>query len=229
MFKMDIDDVPPVPQAKTDFGWRQKVVSVVALITIGIWVSLPFGSEYAFSDFGIVAFLPIVIFYGSTILPPSRLADLPWDIILLLMGGNGLSKIVSESGLMRVIENLMQNALGHMALWPSLLVVNLCVLVIDFFLTHTVSSMITEPIVCAFSALSGHMPLYAMLACMTTTASQILPVSSFPNICASTLVDDSGRQYVKTSDVIKWGITITIVSFTSVMTVYFGLGLAYGM
>jgi phosphate transporter len=73
------------------------------------------------------------------------------------------------------------------------------------------------------------MPLYAMLACMTTTCSQIMPVSSFPNICASSLVDDGGQHYVKTSDVVKWGITVTIVAFTSTMTVYYGIGLIYGM
>jgi phosphate transporter len=123
----------------------------------------------------------------------------------------------------------MTDLLGTMSLWTSILVVNLCVLVIDLFLTHTVSSMITLPLVCGFAADTGHVALYAMSACMTTTASQILPVSSFPNICVGSLQDENGNYYVTSSEVIKWGGLITVVIFALVMSVYYGIGLAYGM
>ena len=228
-FKMDLKSVPPVPTAKTDFGWRQILVSVVSLATIAIWISLPFGGEKVFSDFGIVGFIPIIVFYGSTILPPSRLADLPWNIVFLLMGGNGLCKVVTESGLMAIISDLMKDLLGKQVLWVSVLIVNICVLVIDFFLTHTVSSMITLPLVCDFAATSGHLRLYAMAACMTTTASQILPVSSFPNMCTVSLTDASGRSYLTSAEMIKWGILITVICVAACMSVYFGIAYAYGM
>ena len=228
-FKMDIGEVPPVPPAKTDFGWRQIFVSIVSIGTVIIWISLPFGGNKVFSDFGIVGFIPVILFYGSSILPPARLADLPWNIIFLLLGGNGLCKVVTDSGLMAFASNLMTQLLGEQALWVSILIVNLCVIFIDFFLTHTVSSMITLPLVCKFSALSGHLELYAMSTCMTTTASQILPVSSFPNMCCSSLQDDNGKSYVTSKEMIIWGVIITIACVASVMSVYFGIGLAYGM
>lgn len=228
-FKMDIDEVPPVPPAKTDFGWRQIFVSVVSVGTIAVWISLPFGGDKVFSDFGIVGFIPVMLFYGSTILPPVRLADLPWNIIFLLLGGNALCKVVTESGLMQVASDLMTSLLGNQGLWVSILVVNLCVIFIDFFLTHTVSSMITLPLVCRFSALSGHLELYAMSTCMTTTASQILPVSSFPNMCCSSLQDDGGKNYITSKEMIVWGIMVTIACVVSVMSVYYGIGLLYGM
>jgi di/tricarboxylate transporter len=227
--KMDISSVPPVPAVKTDFGWRQILVAVVALATIAIWISLPFGGKTAFSDFGIVAFIPVLFFYGSGILPPSRITELPWNIIFMLMGGNGLGKAVAESGLMDVVSRLMRGMLGEMSLWTSVLVVDICVFVIDFFLTHTVSSMITLPLVCAFAAHTGHIRLYAMSACMTTTALQVLPVSSFPNMCASFLQDARGRPYVTSVEVIKWGAMVTCACFTAVMTVYHPIALAYGL
>jgi anion transporter len=228
-FKMDLASVPSVPPSKTDFGWQQILVSVVSIATISIWISLPFGGDAVFSDFGIVAFIPVLIFYASGVLPPRRLADLPWNIIFMLMGGNGLGKAVAESGLMGVIARLLEQFLGEMALWTSVLVVCACVLVIDIFLTHTVSSMITLPLVCAFAATSGHLRLYAMAACMTTTALQVLPVSSFPNMCASALQDPYGKPYVTSSEVIKWGVSMTFVCFASVMSIYYGIGLAYGL
>jgi phosphate transporter len=116
-----------------------------------------------------------------------------------------------------------------MSLWTSILVVNICVLVIDIFLTHTVSSMITLPLVCGFAANTGHVGLYAMSACMATTASQMLPISSFPNICVGSLQDANGNYSVKAVDVIQWGCPITAVFFTLVMSVYYGLGLASGL
>lgn len=228
-FKMDLDIVPPVPAVKTDFGWRQIVVCIVSLGTIGVWISLPFGGNKIFSDFGIVGLIPMLLFYGTGILPPTRLADLPWNIIFLLLGGNALCKVVTDSGLMYVVADLMKALLGDFNLWVSILVVNICVLVIDFFLTHTVSSMITLPLVCNFAATSGHLRLYAMSACMITTASQILPVSSFPNMCTVQLQDSNGRYYITTNEMICWGILITVVCLIACLSIYYGIALAYGM
>ncbi|OHT14819.1 Sodium:sulfate symporter transmembrane region family protein [Tritrichomonas foetus] len=228
-FKMDISSVPPVPAAKTDFGWRQIMVSIVAVATIAVWISLPFGGNNVFSDFGIVGFIPVIIFYGSGILPPSRIAELPWNIIFLIMGGNAVSKIVSESGLMKVANDLMTQLLGDQSLWVSILIVDLCVLIIDVFLTHTVSSMITQPLVCGFAAHSGHLGLYAMSACMATTCQQCLPISSFPNICTVSLQDANGKNYLTPAEVIKWGLCVTTVCFLSVISVHFGIAYAYGL
>jgi hypothetical protein len=96
-FGLDIDNVPPVLAANTEFGWWQVLGSVVALGAIAVWVSLPRGGSSMFSDFGIVEFFPVLTFYNSTILPPSRLAALPWKTILKLLGENKLSKAVSNS------------------------------------------------------------------------------------------------------------------------------------
>jgi phosphate transporter len=225
-YPIDIQEVPPIPDVKTDFGWRQIFVSIVSIAIIVIWITLPFGAEKVFSDNGIVGFLPMIIFYGAGIIQPSQITELPWHIIFLLMGGNALSTTVRKSGLNDVVSDLMQDMLGDQSLWVSMLIINLIVIIIDFFLTHTVSSMITEPIVATFARTTGHLELYCMSACMTTTASQILPVSSFPNMCCVSLQDDNKKEYVSSSEMIKWGITITVVCFTLVMTAHYGIGLA---
>ena len=228
-YKVDIEQVPTIPKAETEFGWRQVYVCVVALGTIAAWISLPFGGYKAFSDFGIVAFIPVIAFYGVGLLSPSNLSELPWNIIFLLMGGNALCKVVTESGLMQIASDLMKSLLNGMSLWVSILAVNSCVLVIDFFLTHTVSSMITLPLVCMFSADSGHLRLYAMSTCMITTASQILPVSSFPNLCCVSLQDEQGKNYITSRDMIIWGILVTLTCLVASLSVYYCIALAYGM
>ncbi|KAH0790127.1 Sodium:sulfate symporter transmembrane region family protein [Histomonas meleagridis] len=228
-YKMDIDQVPPVPNSKTEFGWMQWFVGIISLGTIAIWISLPFGGNKAFSDYGVVGLIPVLMFYGIGILNPSKITELPWNIIFMLMGGNALCKIVTDSGLMEVAKNLLESLLGGTSLWVSILIVNACVLVIDILLTHTVSSMITLPLVCTFAANSGHLALYAMCACMTTTASQVLPVSSFPNICTVSLQDDTGKNYLTSKEMIIWGIIVTIACLIACVSVYYGIGLAYGM
>lgn len=225
-YPIDIQEVPPIPDVKTDFGWRQIFVSIVSVVIIIIWIVLPFGADKVFSDNGVVGFLPMIVFYGTGIIQPSQITELPWHIIFLLMGGNALSTTVRKSGLNDVVSDLMKDLLGDQSLWVTMLIINLIVIVIDFFLTHTVSSMITEPIVASFAKTSGHLELYCMSACMTTTASQILPVSSFPNMCCVSLQDDNKKEYITSSEMIKWGITITIVCFALVMTVNYGIGLA---
>ena len=224
-YKIDIKEVPPIPDVKTDFGWRQIFVSVVSVAIIAVWIALPFGAEKVFSDNGIVGFLPVIIFYGAGIIPPAQITELPWNIIFLLMGGNALSTTVQQSGLKDVVSDLMTDMLGKQSLWVSMLIINLIVLVIDFFLTHTVSSMITMPIVAAFAKNTGYLELYCMSACMATTASQILPVSSFPNMCCVSLQDDNKKEYVKGNDMIKWGLLITFVCVGLTMSVHYFLGL----
>ena len=76
---MDIEMVPPIQPANTDFGFRQIFVSIVSAGTVALWISLPFAGNKAFSDFGIVGFIPVILFYGSGLLAPSRLLELPWN------------------------------------------------------------------------------------------------------------------------------------------------------
>lgn len=229
-YPVDIKGIPTIPESKTDFGWRQIFVSVVSLVVIIIWICLPFGAENVFSDYGIVGFLPLIIFYGSGILPPSKVAELPWNVIFLLMGGQVLSKMVKLSGLMDAISTLMTELLGHQTIWVTMLIVNICVLFIDFFLTHSVSCLITMPIVANFAGKrGGHIGLFCMCACIATTSSQVMPVSSFPNMCSFSVTDDTKKEYFTSAEFSKWGITITAVLLACVMTIYYGIGIAYGL
>lgn len=228
-YPIDIKEVPDLPDVKTDFGWRQVTVSLISVLIIITWIALPFGADKVFSDFGIVGFLPLLFFYGTGILPPTAIRDIPWHILFILMGGNALSKTVSESGLMEWISEKMTSILGGKSLWLSILIISTIVILIDFLLTHTISIMITMPLITAFAATTGHLRLYAMCACMVTTSSQILPVSSFPNTCCVSLEDDAKKEYITISELKKWGLLITSVFFVCVLTIYFGIGYLYGM
>lgn len=229
-FPIDVSSVPAIPETQSDFGWRQIFVCVVSFATIVVWIVLPFGADRVFSDYGIVGFVPLLIFYGSGILPSRKIADLPWNVIFTLFGGSVLSKIVQMSGLMDAISNTMAKVLGKQTLWVTILIVNICVIVIDFFITHSVSCQITMPLVANFAAKrGGHIALFCMCGCMATTASQIMPVSSFPNMCSFSITDDTKKEYFKSQEFIKWGITITGVLIACVMTIFYFIGYEFGL
>ena len=229
MIKNDVPKVPPFQKVNTDFGWRQIIVSIVTVATIVIWIVLPFGAENVLADNGIVGFIPFLIFYGTGILPGSRLADLPWNILFLVMGGNALGYVVEHSGLLHLVSSLLQSWLGGQSLWVTLLILDIFVLVINVFVSHTVAATILLPIVCEFALNDPHMRLYAMQACLATTASQILPVSSFPNLCCVSLQDKNGKEYLKTTHIMKSGSMATAICFVLLISVQYGIAVAYGL
>lgn len=226
LFKNDVAEVPKFQAAKTDFGWRQIVVSIVTVVSIVIWIVLPFGAEDVFGDNGIVGFLPLIIFYGTGILPQSEIANLPWNIIFLVMGGNALGYVVEHSKLLSLVSDLLQDVLGDTSLWVTSLIIALFVIIINIFVSHTVSATILLPIICDFAKNKPNLRLFAMIACVATTSSQILPVSSFPNLCCVSLQDKNGNEYLSTKDVLKSGGLATAISFVLLMSVLYGLGVA---
>lgn len=229
VYKPDVNEVPKFVAPKTDFGWRQIVVSVVSLITIIIWIVLPFEVHKVFGDSGIIGFIPLLIFYGTGILPPSQIAKLPWNILFLVMGGNALGYVVRESTLLTIVSDLLEKLLGKTSTWVTFFIISLFELLINVFISHTVSATIILPIICKFAQYNPHLILYTLGAVAATTASQIMPVSSFPNLCCTSLQDKNGKEFIDTKDMMKSGAIATTVSFVFCITILFGFGMLLGL
>lgn len=228
-FPVDIRELPTIQHVKTDFGWRQWTVLSLSLVVIILWIVVPFGGDRIFSDYGIVGLIPVILFYGIGILPPSTIGQLPWNIIFILMGGNVLSQTVQRSGLLEIVSDVLYNLLRDTHVWVKVFTINIIVIVIDFFLTHTVSSLIVLPIISDFALKIKKVRLFVMSAVMVITSQQILPVSSFPNLCCASITDEAKMDYLTTKEMIVWGLLITLVFFISVMTIYYGIEVLYGM
>jgi len=228
-YKNDVEAVPEMQIVRTDFGWRQIVVSIISLASIILWIVLPFGAEKYFGDNGLIGFIPLLLFYGTGILKPSKISELPWNIIFLVMGGNALGTVVSDSGLLGLGNDLLKSLLGESSLWVTLLIISLFIAFVNVFVSHTVSTTIILPLVCSFAKDSPHLRLYAMSACIATTSSQILPVSCFPNLCCVSLQDKNGKEFITTGDIIKGGSIATVISLVLCNTMLYFLGLAIGL
>lgn len=225
VYKTDVSEVPKFVAPKTDFGWRQIIVSVISLISIILWIILPFEVHKVFGDNGIIGFIPLIIFYGTGILNPSYIAKLPWNILFLVMGGNALGYVVKESELLQIVSDLLQKLLGKTSTWVTFFIISFFELLINVFISHTVSATIVLPIICQFAKTTPHLRLYALGAVAATTASQIMPVSSFPNLCCTSLQDKNGNEFLTTKDMMKSGAIATVVSFIFCITILFGFGM----
>ena len=60
------------------------------------------------------------------------------------------------------------------------------------------------------------------------TASIAVPVSSFPNLTATSVEDSRGKPYLTTVDFLKIGIPVTFISLVCICTITFGMCLAFG-
>ena len=74
----------------------------------------------------------------------------------------------------------------------------------------------------------GHPKLIVMCATVTCSASNALPISSFPNMNSVSVTDSNGNPYITTSQFMKVGLPLTAFAYLAACTVPYGMSLAFG-
>lgn len=98
----------------------QYFISAVALGTISLWC-LERNFEYVLGDMGVIAIIPMVMFFGTGILTKEDFNNFLWTIVFLAMGGIALGKAVTSSGLLASLDDLIQSLVVGMPIWKVLL------------------------------------------------------------------------------------------------------------
>lgn len=98
----------------------QYFISAVALGTITLWC-LERKFEYVLGDMGVIAIIPMVLFFGTGILTKEDFNNFLWTIVFLAMGGIALGKAVTSSGLLASLDDLIQDLVVGMPIWKVLL------------------------------------------------------------------------------------------------------------
>lgn len=119
-------------------------VLVVSLVTIVLWC-LP--ANLLFGDTGIIALIPIVLFFGVGVLKKDDFNTLSWHLMFLLAGGNMLGVCARDSKLVDLIAQQMKVFVAAQSAYVTVLVVVCSVGVVTTFVSHTVAAMILLPIV----------------------------------------------------------------------------------
>ena len=188
-----------VPQR---LGRPQFIVLTVFVLTILGWI---FASQLSFTS-GTVALLPVVVFFGTNLLRPHEIKNLPWDVILLIGGGLALGAAIDQSGLATWASHHIPTA----GVSPFILMGFIAIFAVGVssVMSNTAAINLMAPIVMGL----GDVPHAALLlvGAFACTMAMPLPVSTPPNAMAYGFsVRPDGRGEFTARDMIGPGIFIT--------------------
>ncbi len=168
----------PIRPMKDKFTGIQWFISGVTVGTIILWC-VTHQLEGVFGDMGVVAIIPIVLFFGTGILTKEDFNNFLWTIIILAAGGLSLGKAVSSSGLLHTIAEAITQSVEGMSLYGVFVVFAALILVVATFISHTVAALIILPLVQQVGAgmPEPHPNLLVMGGALMCSAA----VSSFPH------------------------------------------------
>jgi anion transporter len=175
--------IAPVRPLKERYTGKQWVVTIVTIITIVLWC-LSGQLVDTFGDMGVIAIIPIVVFFALGILTKEDFNNFPWTIIMLAAGGLSLGKAVKSSGLLHTVAEAVADNIRGFSLFGVLVAFSTLALVIATFISHTVAALILLPLVASVGRdMENPRPnLLVMAGVLMCSAAMGLPTSGFPNM-----------------------------------------------
>ncbi|KAF2005123.1 SPX-domain-containing protein [Amniculicola lignicola CBS 123094] len=222
--------IVPIRPLKDRFSGIQWFISVVTLVTIVLWC-FSHQLEPIFGDMGVIAIIPLVLFFGTGILTKEDFNNFLWTIIILAAGGLSLGKAVNSSGLLHTIAEKITESVHGMSLYGVLVVFAALIMVVATFISHTVAALIVLPLVkeVGQSMEQPHPNLLVMGSVLMASAAMGLPTSGFPNMTAIMMEDSrTGQRYLSVKHFLTRGIPASLITFCIIVTVGYGLMLAVG-
>lgn len=176
-------NIVPIRPMKDKFTGTQYFISGVTVFTIVLWC-VTHQLEPVFGDMGVVAIIPIVLFFGTGILTKEDFNNFLWTIIILAAGGLALGKAVSSSGLLHTLAGSISTSVEGMSLYAVMVVFAGMILVVASFISHTVAALIVLPLVAQIGQgmAEPHPNLLVMSSVLMCSAAMALPTSGFPNM-----------------------------------------------
>ncbi|ODV79102.1 low-affinity phosphate transporter [Suhomyces tanzawaensis NRRL Y-17324] len=174
-----------------------------------------------FGEMGIIALIPVILFFGPGLLTTEDFNNYPWNIVVLAMGGTALGKAVALLGLLATIATTIQEQVEDFSLFGVTLTFGLLILIMATFVSHTVAALIIIPLV---AEIGNHMPdphprLLIMASALLCSAAMGLPTSGFPNVTAICMTDEFGKPYLTVGTFITRGVPSSIIAYAIIVSV----------
>lgn len=223
-FKISQNKVKAYKPIKERFTVKQWYISIVCIATILLWCVLS-EIEDTFGSAGIIAVVPIVLFFGTGLLKVDDVNNFPWTIILLAMGGLALGSAVTSSGLLATVAKALQEKVADFDAFVVLAIFGILVLVVATFVSHTVATIIIVPLVkeVGDSMSTPHPSLLIMGTALMASAAMGLPTSGFPNVTAISMTDEVGQRYISVNTFITRGVPASLIAYVITISVGYGI------
>lgn len=175
--------IVPIRTVREDFTAGQWFVSFICITTIALWCA-SHQLESTFGDMGVIAIIPMLLFFGTGVLTKEDFNNFPWTIIMLAAGGLSLGKAVKSSGLLHTVAGNISEEVNNLDLYTVLLIFASLTLFIATFISHTVAALIILPLVSDIGKAMDepHPNLLVMGSALMCSAAMALPTSGFPNM-----------------------------------------------
>ncbi|KAI9480820.1 MAG: SPX domain-containing protein [Benjaminiella poitrasii] len=209
--------------------WPQAFVMLITLLTIALWCAESALEKYI-GDTGIIAAIPLFVFFGTGILGKDDLNAFLWSVVVLAQGGMSLGNAVTSSGLLQDIALRIKDGVQTLQPIAILAIFAFLILVFSTFVSHTVAALIIVPIVqqVGQNLPVPHPNLLVMGAGLACSAGMGLPVSGYPNMSAIMMEDQTGKPYLKTKDFILVGVPTSIIVTLLIFTLGYGIMVGVG-
>jgi phosphate transporter len=175
--------IVPIRPIRDRFTGIQWFISITSIATIVLWC-VSHQLQPIFGDMGVIAIIPIVLFFGTGILTKEDFNNFLWTIIILAAGGLALGKSVNSSGLLHTFAEYITAHVQGLSLYSVLVVFGGLILVVATFISHTVAALIFLPLVQQVGQKMDppHPNLLVMTGVLMCSAAMGLPTSGFPNM-----------------------------------------------
>lgn len=212
----------PIRTIDEKFLGIQWYIVIVSALTIILWC-VASRLEGIFGEMGIIALIPLILFFGPGLLTTEDFNNYPWNIVILAMGGTALGKAVASSGLLETIAISIQQEVEGYSLFGVVLVFGLLILTVATFVSHTVAALIVIPLVSEIGNKldDPHPRLLIMASALLCSAAMGLPTSGFPNVTAICMTDDLGNPYLNVGTFITRGVPSSFITYAVVVTIGF--------
>jgi phosphate transporter len=179
-------NIVPIRPMKDKLNGIQYFIIFTTLLTIVLWC-VSHQLESTFGDMGVIAIIPLVLFFGTGVLTKEDFNNFLWTIIILAAGGLSLGKAVSSSGLLNTIAQGITSRVEGLSLYGVLVVFAALILVVATFISHTVAALIILPLVAQVGEgmPNPHPNLLVMGGALMCSCAMGLPTSGFPNMSKS--------------------------------------------
>lgn len=223
-FRISQTKVKAYKPIKEKFTAKQWYISIVCVATILLWCVLS-EIEDTFGSSGIIAVIPIVLFFGTGLLKVDDVNNFPWTIILLAMGGLALGSAVTSSGLLATVAKALQKKVADFDAFVVLAIFGILILVVATFVSHTVATIIIVPLVkeVGDSMSTPHPLLLIMGTALMASAAMGLPTSGFPNVTAISMTDEVGQRYISVNTFITRGVPASLIAYVITISVGYGI------
>ncbi|KAF7727387.1 low-affinity phosphate transporter [Apophysomyces ossiformis] len=213
-----------IKPTKGSVTWTQVYVMLITIATIALWCAES-SMEAHIGDTGIIAAIPLFMFFGTRILGKDDLHAFLWSVVVLAQGGMALGNAVTSSGLLQDIALRIKDGVQNLEPIAILAIFAFLLLVFSTFVSHTVAALIVVPIVQQVGQQlpTPHPNLLVMGAGLACSAGMGLPVSGYPNMSAVMLESPTGKPYLTTKDFLVVGVPTSIFCTILIFTLGYGI------